>query len=208
MKKHNGFAVTYLMTAILLLLSALVFFTYLSQRKNLRDESNIANKNTLTTALLPNGDIVISDFLSNIKVTVSAIYNLTGEAGNFTVSFHGIDSGKNPGPRDFSQLQFRYDSLNGNLYEKVKEEYRSSNKNNDSSIDYNDIKKIKLGNIDGFYYSCPFLVTQECIYLPLANNSQKYLFILKSFSDENNRGYEKELDQILNSVTAIKYEGL
>lgn len=198
MKKYSGFAIIYLIITLLLVISALLFITYQPQSTGID-----ANKSVLTTEELPSGDIRMTDRLSNTEIIVPVTYNLTGDADNFTVSFHGIDSDKGPGPRDFSQLQFRHISREGNLYEKVKEEYRVSKEDDGDTVNYSDIKEIKLGNIKGYYYLCPFLVPQECIYLPLENNPQNYLFILKSFSDENNRGYEKELYQILTSLKYI-----
>ena len=155
--------------------------------------------NDLQTLELPTGDIKITNPIGNFEIVVPATYTLTGDVNNFGLIFPSPDSGDPDLPTIPTSIGLKIRKLEQkSLQDQVKEEYSSTKINEGETPNYNDIKSITLGGVNGFSYPCPFLVQQECIFLPL--DEAKFLFVLiTNYSDENRGGYGKEIDQILST---------
>jgi hypothetical protein len=161
------------------------------------------NAEELETKELATGEIQVTNTLGNFEVTAPNNYTLSGDAKNFTLSFNGPGSSR-PGPNDFAKIQFRiFSQEEKTLEEQVRKDYASSQMNEGGKVNYNDIKDFSLGGSRGYSYSCPFLVLQNCIYLPLDKNN--YLLILTSFEDESSSGYKKEIETILSTFKLTKH---
>lgn len=215
------FAKTTLVVIVLLLLVIILISVGYIWLDNKRRKSNndgqrlIGEKNnpesidffkdheSLAMEELPNEDIRITNHLGGFEIIVPVTYNLSGNGKHFSVAFYGTDNAKGPGPRDFSQLQFRIYELESPLLEKVKEEYRSMQENDGMAVNYGEIREVVVGSVNGYDFSCPFLVYGKCIYLPLKNSTKEYLFILKQYSDDNNRGYANALDKIISTFKYV-----
>jgi len=159
-----------------------------------------ANNSYLIKTTLPDGTVKITNPQFGFEIVAPQNYVVSTDTQNFTIRFEGPNS--NQHLQDFAGLYFNTEILNtSTLEEKVKESYKQIKMNNDGFVNFNDITNININGIQGFSYPCPFLVTQECIFLPL--NAKNYLSILKNYSDGYNRGYSKQLDQILSTFRLI-----
>lgn len=220
MKKTNGFStVVFIFIASILITTFLLLVWNLKFKMTRQKPSTINNRQSQTQSKektdsvksngklikekLSDGNIKVTNLLGNFEITVPSTYEISDGEENFLIAFNGPDSfeGSTPVLRDFAQLHFIFNELKAaSLEEEVKGGYRLSRENEGSPVNYGDIQKLTLGNAQGYSYSCPFLVSQKCIYLPLKNDSEKYLTITKVIADDNNRGYSKELDQILSTL--------
>ncbi len=145
------------------------------------------------------GKVKITNLLWQFELVAPATYNLIGDTNNFSVSFDGPNSGSAP-PQDLVNVNFQIHKLDENetFYEKVKAEYTLSKKARGETADYKDLTNITIGEVAGYTYPCWFLVRQDCAYLPLG--SDNYLSILTTISDDYQRGYSQEIDQILSTL--------
>ncbi len=211
MKNNLGFS-TVLLLILLCIVILLLIGTYVrsaqlvkklpvSKTQHSRIKADMDKK--LFTQTLSDGSVQITDTLNRISFVVPETYNISGDAYNYTVSFHGIHSEEGPGPRDFSQLRISLLDLQGSLYNDVVADFNRPEISEKISPDTNAIVQVKFGNLSGYSFKCPFLVSQTCIYLKHPDFPKKSIFILKSFADERGQGYEQELDKILSSIEQI-----
>lgn len=154
---------------------------------------------------LENSKLQITDSLNKIQFEIPDKYVITGDTRNYAIGIKGIKAVDGPDLQDFAQLQVRREELEVDLAMLVEEEYLKTTKNTQTEPNLAEIKEIKAGQLNGYSYSCPFLVEQTCMYFALEDTTEYYLFVRKSLSDDFYRGYEREITNILSSIKVVSY---
>lgn len=112
--------------------------------------------------------------------------------------FEGPKTGK-PTLDNFAQINISVQKNTVPLPELVKKDFKRMRENEGQPVNYDEIKMINIkGGAQGYSFSCPFLVHQDCIYIPLKSG---YINILTSYSDDENKGYGKTINEILSTFT-------
>ncbi len=152
---------------------------------------------------LPNNQAKITNLLGGFSITAPTTYTLIGTSENLSMSYKGPENGTDgPPPVDFATLHFRvHDLETETLLETVNIEFSQFTENSDVKITNNEPKETYVGDFKAYHFDCPFLVQQECYYAELPSYSNKYLFVLKSFSDDFSNGYSQQMNEIMSTVT-------
>jgi hypothetical protein len=143
---------------------------------------------------------VVTYNLSALSITAPIKYKIQGNKDNFTIEYNNdmVDH-FNGIQRDFSQLHFRVLPLVGTLSEFANKSFIEHQKY-DELNEGGEVFAVSYGNLNGYAYNCPFITSQKCIFLPIENSDKLYLSIAKLYSDPNNFGYDKELEDILSTI--------
>ncbi len=219
MHKQNGFFGIVLTLGLVLVAIVVLMFTnplkLKQDAKELADQANLNKPDSvdlsmpsdLNLQITPSGAFtLVKNVNYKFSVQLPSSYTISGNAENFAVSTKGDMSAPEGTPDllDFASLHFRILPLEApSVYAQARRDYISQTEiMSEKPLDTTkEVLTVSLGGISSYTFDCPFLVEQVCYYVPLKDDTSHYLLILKSFSDDANRGYDKALKSILSSFS-------
>jgi hypothetical protein len=204
MNKAGGYSTLLAILSVLTLSASLIAVvlmidTYSTVEPPAQDVSSSIPENDLVFTSLDGGYVRIKDPAAGFNIVIPGNYKISGTGGNFTVY---VDSGEeSPELKDFAKLHFRQVLASIPFEDKVRESYEENAEISDGVYDYSKITERNVGTVEGLSYSCPFLVDQECIFIPVVSTPGSHLFILKTLEDSGGVGYDGQLEAILQTFS-------
>lgn len=147
-----------------------------------------------TSETTSSGEVIVSN--GKISLTVPVKYKLEGNTSNFTLKNSGVKPTDTSHKVDYTKLTLVTTKLNDEDLDVVANRNAGENK----------VSTVRYGDLSGYAHKCIADSGEDenldCVYLPLGG--AQYLYIEKSYSDDYSRGYQNEIETILDSITLLE----